>query len=174
MAEVGQFRNLFQPISIGPMQLKNRTVMLPMFLAMDFGTDQARAFLVRRARGGMAAIVHGAIPVDAFLFDECWGESGRVEALTTALCRLTQDVQQAGAKIGVQLLQLNCYPWTATFASDYAPTSIGSLPEIEWVAPSERVEPTPFIHTLHYTVVSPAKMHTMCSSSLGIGRVFMD
>ena len=145
MAEI-EFTNLFQPISIGSLQLKNHIVMLPMHLAMDPRTKQWRAFLVRRAKGGVAAIVHAGIPTDLLLSDECWGETGAIGALMENLHSLVQDVHEAGAKIGVQLLQLNCCPQTVTLATSYPTTPVGPLPEVEWVAPSAWVEPTPFIH----------------------------
>lgn len=146
MADGAAYKHLFQPISIGSMQLKNRIVMLPMIMSMDPRGEQWRSFLLRRAEGGYGAIIHGAIATDLLLSDKCWGEVGAVKSLTVALSRLVHDVHAAGAKMGVQLLQLNCYPQIVAIAQTFPNTPPQPLPEVQWVAPSAWVEPTPFIH----------------------------
>jgi len=145
MAEVIDFKNLFQPISIGPMQLRNRIVMLPMHLRLDPTTEQGKAFYVARAKGGVAAIVSWATAVDLLVSDSAWGEPGGVAAFVKSLRPLIQGVHEAGAKIGMQLGHYNFYPAVLPYSTNWLRPITGKE-VVEFVAPSARVEPTGDIH----------------------------
>ena len=105
---------LFEPMTIRGMVLKNRVIMPAMQINLGFRSERARAFYTERARGGCAAIVMPATSVDQFISDEVWGKPGRAAQFIDGCRSLTNDVHQAGAKVGVQL-------WHAK----YLPSGIG-------------------------------------------------
>ncbi len=55
---------LLEPITINGMTLRNRVVMSPMGVGFGLRGTRARAFYTERARGGVAAIITGALMVD--------------------------------------------------------------------------------------------------------------
>ena len=102
------YSELFQPISIGTMSVRNRIVMPPMHtkFASESGeaTDRIIQYMVERARGGVGLIILENTCID-------W-ELGRAagnpitihdDLFRTCLSDLTQAVHRHGAKIVTQL-----------------------------------------------------------------------
>ncbi len=96
---------LFEPLSIGPLQLKNRIVMPAMHLNMcaDYQvTDQLCAFYAERARGGAGLIVTGYATVD-----ELAGHPAHIGAhhdrFLPGLSRLSRTLRDGGAAGAMQL-----------------------------------------------------------------------
>lgn len=105
------FQNLFSPITINGMTLKNRIVMSAMHLGYTPGgevTDRLVEFYRLRALGGAALIIVGGCPID---------ESGSMrnmiglndDRFLPGLERLTRAVQGGGARIAAQLYQAGRY-----------------------------------------------------------------
>ena len=59
------YEKLFEPIKIGPLELKNRLAMAPMaihqYSSNGVPTEQGKCYLNARARGGVGLIICGAI-----------------------------------------------------------------------------------------------------------------
>ncbi len=105
------FPNLFSPISINGMELKNRIVMTAMHLGYTPEgevTDRLVDFYGLRAKGGVGLIVVGGCPVD-----EHGGMAGMIamnhDKYIPGLSRLTFTVRAEGAKIAAQLYQAGRY-----------------------------------------------------------------
>lgn len=101
---------LFEPITIRGIEFKNRIVMPPMQVGIGFRSPRARAYYAERARGGAGTIIAAGTSVDIFVSDDAWGRPGGVESFLEGIGLLTQEVQQAGAKIGAQLWYGNRFP----------------------------------------------------------------
>jgi len=101
---------LFDPIRIGSLEFKNRLIMLPMGLGIGLRSHRAISFYERRARGGVAAIITGATPIDIFISDKAWGRGGETKKFLSGLPRLTNTIHTYGTKLGVQLWQGNRLP----------------------------------------------------------------
>ncbi|MCF8063555.1 MAG: NADH:flavin oxidoreductase, partial [Deltaproteobacteria bacterium] len=105
------FPNLFSPIRINGLELKNRIVMTAMHLGYTPEgevTDRLVDFYGLRAKGGVGLIVVGGCPVD-----EYGGMAGMIalndDKYIGGLSRLTFTVQTEGAKIAAQLYQAGRY-----------------------------------------------------------------
>lgn len=122
---------LFEPITIRQMILKNRILMSSMGVGLGLTNDRAKNFYIERARGGVGAISIGAGIPGLFFSDETWGKTGAVKKFIARMKPVTEEIRQAGAKIGIQFYHGNRYP----FSLD---PDAGDL-----VAPSARVEPYP-------------------------------
>jgi len=117
---------LFEPLTIRGMRLKNRIVMPAMQLCLGMGNPRARTYYLARAQGGAAAIIMAATAVDLLVDDAAWGRPGGVDRLVAAMQPFTDQVRQAGCRIGIQLWHGNQLP---------AGNGAGA-PEAEQVAPS--------------------------------------
>ena len=109
------FPNLFSPIKINRMELKNRIVMTAMHLGytpQGEVTDRLVDFYALRAQGGVGLIVVGGCPID-----EMGGMVGMIglndDRFIPGLERLTRAVQEGGAKIAAQLYQAGRYTHSA-------------------------------------------------------------
>lgn len=101
-----QYNNLFSPITIGTMKLKNRIVLAPMSVHITPPdgsiTDREIVFYKRKAEGGTGLITIGSVLVRA---DGNFGgqifidNDGRIPGLK----RMVDAVHQAGAKISAQI-----------------------------------------------------------------------
>jgi NADPH2 dehydrogenase len=109
------------------MSLKNRIVMPPMQLMLGLINRRARAFYLERARGGAGAIIMCATSVDLFIEDEAWGRPDGVRRFLESMQSITEEIRDAGAKIGIQIWHGNQLP-----AGNGAP----SVPGAQLVAPS--------------------------------------
>ncbi len=101
---------LFDPITINTMTLKNRIVMPAMQLRLGLGNARARTYYLTRARGGVGAIIMSATSVDLLTDDQAWGRPDGVSRFVEKMQAFTQQVRQAGAKIGIQLWHGNQFP----------------------------------------------------------------
>lgn len=101
---------LLEPIRIGGLELKNRVVMPAMFVNLGLRGRRARAFYVERAVGGAGAMIMVGTSVDLFISDEAWGKEGAVAAFKESLRLMTNDVRQAGSRIGIQLFHTSRFP----------------------------------------------------------------
>jgi len=101
---------LLEPITIRGVEFKNRIVMAPMQVGVGLRSPRARAYYLERAKGGVGTIIMAGTSVDVFATDDAWGKSGGVDALLDGIRPLISDVQQAGAKIGIQLWHGNQFP----------------------------------------------------------------
>lgn len=132
----GKYAKLFEPISIGKVEIKNRIAMAPMAIAglttPDGGFGQrAIDYYVERAKGGVGLIITAATIID--------NETERFPRSTLSAARnpshfietaseLTQKVHAHGAKIFVQL--------TAGVGRVAAPPRRMPAPDFTPVAPS--------------------------------------
>jgi 2,4-dienoyl-CoA reductase-like NADH-dependent reductase (Old Yellow Enzyme family)/thioredoxin reductase len=101
------FERLFEPISVGPVTLKNRLQLLPHNTLYDL--EKLTAYLERRARGGVGLVevsMATAIrdlgefpggPVDA------WPYKGYDEAILPHYTRLSRSIHGHGAKVFMEL-----------------------------------------------------------------------
>jgi 2,4-dienoyl-CoA reductase (NADPH2) len=118
---------LFEPITIRGMLLKNRIVMPAMQLMLGVRNRRARAFYLERARGGVGGIIMCATSVDLFIEDEAWGRPDGVRRFIESMQSFTEEIRDAGARIGIQLWHGNQLP---------AGSGILMMPGGERVAPS--------------------------------------
>ncbi len=123
---------LFDPFSLGPLQLKNRLVMTAMStrLAGPRGqvTEALTAYYERRAAGGVGMVTVEEASVHPQLPHVRNGLGVYGEALTAGLSNLTDRIHLAGAKASLQIglyfrQQLNGFPRYAVSlrSPDYAP-----------------------------------------------------
>ncbi|MCD6569977.1 MAG: FAD-dependent oxidoreductase [Deltaproteobacteria bacterium] len=104
-------KNLFTPITIGKLKLKNRIVMPAMHLNYTPEgevTDRLVAFYEERARGGVALIIVGGC-----IIDEYSGGKNMInisdDRFIPGLKRLTNTVHSGGARIAAQLYHAGRY-----------------------------------------------------------------
>ena len=102
---MAQLRNLFNPIKIGEMELKNRLVMLP--VTTGYGEDDGAVgdrfvdYFTERAKGGVGLIIvpftptYVGCPIQPGLYDDRFLPGAR---------RLTDAVHAYGSKIAPQLI----------------------------------------------------------------------
>ncbi len=109
------FPNLFAPIRINGLELKNRIVMTAMHLGYTPEgevTDRLVDFYGLRAKGGVGLIIVGGCTVD-----ECAGMANMIaidhDRYIRGLSRLTFAVKAEGAKIAAQLYQAGRYTHSA-------------------------------------------------------------
>jgi len=101
-----QFNNLFSPITIGIMKLKNRIVLAPMSVHITPPdgsiTDREITFYKRKAEGGTGLITIGSVLIRA---DGNFG--GQIfidnDSRIPGLKRMVDAIHQAGAKISAQI-----------------------------------------------------------------------
>lgn len=131
---------LFEPLTINEMTLKNRIVMPAMQLRLGLANRRARAFYLERARGGVGAIIMCATSVDLFIDDAAWGRPDGVRLFVERMRTFTDEIRQAGSRIGIQLWHGNQWPAGSgemiAGAEQVAPSAIDdrralTIPEIE-------------------------------------------
>ncbi|WP_028066459.1 NAD(P)/FAD-dependent oxidoreductase [Solirubrobacter soli] len=102
---VTEVRTLFEPVALGPLRLRNRLVMAPMGTCLDNGghiTDEAIAYYVRRARGGV-----GTITVEGCLVSqETVGPEPKISGpeYLPGLKKLVAALKSYDVTVGVQLM----------------------------------------------------------------------
>ena len=97
---------LFEPVSIGKMELRNRIVLLTSSMSYSEnhrGTQRDKAFFAERAKGGAGLIIVGILfPID--MGDAIGGSMGIYEdSLIPGLIELTKVVHHYEAKTAAQL-----------------------------------------------------------------------
>jgi len=101
---------LFEPISVNSMTIRNRIVYPAIQLNMGLSNRRARAFYSERGEGGTGLILTANTAIDNFACEELWGGIAELAAFMQRLRKLTDQVHETGAKIGVQLWQANRFP----------------------------------------------------------------
>ena len=126
---------LFEPITIRGMELKNRIVYPPIQINMGLTNRRARAFYAERATGGTGLVFTANTAIDNLACEELWGGAAELTAFIERLRLLTNQVHEAGAKIGFQLWQGNRFPQGrgVQLAGQEEDTTTGDL-----IAPSAR------------------------------------
>lgn len=102
--------SLFEPITIRGMKLENRIVYPAIQMNMGLTNRRARAFYAERALGGAGLLITANTSVDNLASDELWGGMDELNGFIERLKKLTDQVHQAGAKIGIQLWMGNRFP----------------------------------------------------------------
>jgi len=103
-----KYKNLFQPIQIKGLILKNRIVMAPMstqFASADGSvTEQLIDFLEERAKGGVGMIITGYTFIDSKLSKASVNQlSSYCNAMSPGLNTLVESIKPYGTKIFLQL-----------------------------------------------------------------------
>lgn len=101
---------LFEPITIRGMEVPNRIVYPAIQMNMGLTNRRARAFYKERASGGTGLVISGNVAIDNFASEELWGDPELLASFIERLGQLTDQVHDAGAKMGVQLWQANRFP----------------------------------------------------------------
>lgn len=110
---------LFEPLKIKNVTLRNRVVMPPMVGNMGVVTGQAIAFYRERAKGGVGTVIVEATPVERF----------ENKAFADGLARLADAIHQEGAVIAIQLFQRNVIEGERTGVSEVTPEGIQTIKE---------------------------------------------
>ena len=101
---------LFESITIRGMEVKNRIVYPPIQMNMGLTNRRARAFYAERAIGGTGLILTANTAIDNLACEELWGGTEGLASFVERLRLLTNQVHEAGARIGLQLWQANRFP----------------------------------------------------------------
>ena len=101
---------LFESITIRGMEMRNRIVYPAIQMNMGLTNRRARAFYNERAKGGAGLIFTANTSIDNLACEELWGDSEGLASFLGRLRGLTDQIHEAGAKIGVQLWQGNRFP----------------------------------------------------------------
>ena len=88
------YKRLFSPLRVGSLTLRNRIVMPPMATNMQVGSDQAHAWYVTRAKGGVGLIIREGTAIEQLA----------KSSFTNKLKRTVDAVHEIGAAIAVQLV----------------------------------------------------------------------
>ncbi|WP_045822344.1 NADPH-dependent 2,4-dienoyl-CoA reductase [Williamsia herbipolensis] len=109
------FPNLFEPLTIGPMTLRNRIVMGSMHTGLEeraWDTRRLAAYYAERARGGVSLIITGGFaPTRTGLLLPFGGKlTNRLEARRHR--RITGAVHAEGGRIAMQILHAGRYGYT--------------------------------------------------------------
>lgn len=105
-----EFKKLFEPIKIGPVEIKNRIVMAPMLTHMANAdgsvSEEEICYYAARARGGAGLIITGVYLTSRRAWEQ---QASRAGALydrgihLTGACELAETIHQGGAKVFIQL-----------------------------------------------------------------------
>ncbi len=101
---------LFEPITIRGMEVRNRIVYPAIQLNMGLTNRRARAFYTERARGGAGLLMTANTAIDNLACEELWGGAEELAAFVGRLRGLTDQIHEAGGRIGLQLWQANRFP----------------------------------------------------------------
>lgn len=101
---------LFEPITIRGMEVRNCIVYPAIQLNMGLSNRRARAFYTERARGGTGLLITANTSIDNLACEELWGGTEELSAFTGRLRWLTDQIHEAGARIGLQLWQGSRFP----------------------------------------------------------------
>jgi 2,4-dienoyl-CoA reductase-like NADH-dependent reductase (Old Yellow Enzyme family) len=105
-----EFKRLFEPIKIGPVEIKNRIVMAPMLTHMANAdgsiSEQELCYYAARAKGGVGLIITGVFLTSRRAFEQ---QTMRAGALfdpgvhLNGTCELAETIHGFGAKVFIQL-----------------------------------------------------------------------
>ncbi len=105
-----EFKHLFQPIKIGPVEIKNRFVLAPMNVHMANAdgsvSEEELCYYAARAKGGVGLIVYGCVLTS----ERAWAQHGlMIDSLfdpgrhITGACNMAETIHSFGAKVFIQL-----------------------------------------------------------------------
>lgn len=124
---------LFEPLMIKGMELRNRIVLTALNNRVGYRGKRAMQFYLERAKGGAALIMSTPTLADVFASEEAWGGAENLRSFLQGVRPLLDALHDAGAKMGVQLVNLSRFPTGLSLAN----------PTGDPVAPSPRIEPHP-------------------------------
>ena len=101
---------LFEPITIRGMQVPNRIVYPAIQMNMGLNSRRARAFYAERAAGGAGLVITANTAIDNLASEEQWDGTQGLADFIGRLRNLTNQVHEAGGKMGLQLWQANRFP----------------------------------------------------------------
>lgn len=110
MAAFNEYPNLFQPIRLGPVKLKNRIVFAPIVPAMAQAgtgevTDALVAFIAAQARSGVSLVTVGSTPVDFDRARDLLTDMAAIrEENLPGLFRVAEAAHRYDARISAELL----------------------------------------------------------------------
>ena len=110
MGSFNSYPNVFSPIQVGPVRLKNRIVFAPIVSAHAQSgtgevTDGTVAFVAAQARGGVAMVTLGSTPVDFERGRDFWTDISAIkDSDVPLLMRVSEAAHRYGAKISAELL----------------------------------------------------------------------
>lgn len=110
MGSFNNYSNVFSPIQVGPVRLKNRIVFAPIVSAHAQSgtgevTDGTVAFVAAQARGGVAMVTLGSTPVDFERGRDFWTDISAIkDSDVPLLMRVSEAAHRYGAKISAELL----------------------------------------------------------------------
>ncbi len=102
------YHHILEPLSVGPLELANRVIMVPMDTGMSQGaqpySDREIAYFTERAAGGTALVITGA----TYVTDEFEKPGSTFSAIGTddvlpVLSRFADSIHSVGGKLGFQL-----------------------------------------------------------------------
>ena len=103
------FENMFKPIKVGPVELKNRIVLAPMNETMSGingeATEQMLAYFAARAKGGTAMVSTGAVMGTRMASEFVWGRNLYLfhQGHLQGLGMLTDRIHYFNAKAAIQM-----------------------------------------------------------------------
>jgi len=101
---------IFEPITIKGMEVRNRIVYPAIQLNLGLTNRRARAFYTERARGGTGLLITANTSIDNLACEELWGGTEELAAFVGRLRLLTDQIHEAGGRIGLQMWQGNRFP----------------------------------------------------------------
>ena len=103
------FENMFKPIKVGPVELKNRIVLAPMNETMSGvngeATEQMQAYFAARAKGGAAMVSTGAVMGTRMASEFVWGRNLYLfhQGHLQGLGMLTDRIHYFNSKAAIQM-----------------------------------------------------------------------
>jgi 2,4-dienoyl-CoA reductase-like NADH-dependent reductase (Old Yellow Enzyme family) len=105
-----EYKNLFTPIKIGPVEIKNRVVLAPMNVHMANAdgsvSEQELCYYAARAKGGVGLIIYGCVLTSK----RAWAQHGlMIDSLfdagrhATGACDMAETIHGFGSKVFIQL-----------------------------------------------------------------------
>jgi dimethylglycine catabolism A len=105
-----EYPNLFEPLKIGPVEIKNRIVMAPMLTRMAYSdgsiSEQEICYYAARAKGGVGLIITGVFMASRRAWNQ---QTIRAGALfdrgihLAGACELAETIHSFGSKVFIQL-----------------------------------------------------------------------
>lgn len=128
------YKYLGAPINIGKLQLKNRTVMLPITLQYGEGgpdggyvNDTLKNFYFRRAEGGAAMIIAGGVATDNYCGYDNMIRLGD-DKYIPGMKELADGIHERGSRLCLQFLQTGRYGKKAAVYGDTDTLSASAIP----------------------------------------------
>ena len=132
------YPNLFSPIELGPMTLKNRATMSAHGMHLGDGrggvSDALHAYVVARAKGGASLLGTESAPIHDTTRNNFLAVNLFDDAVVPSLARLADAVHEAGAKISIIL-------WhgghNVSFTGGRAAVAVSPIPNLDGETPKQ-------------------------------------